>query len=157
MLIRNIEVNDYPPIIAVLNEWWGGRTMYDMLPRLFFTHFRDTSFVATDHRGIIGFIVGFLSPTLPSEGYVHFIGVNPSARGQGVGAILYEEFFRVMRTNNRSIIRCVTAPTNTVSIAFHTRVGFEAQPFDTKLQGIPYSPDYDGPGEHRVLFTKELA
>ena len=33
--IRNAEPSDYPPIISVINEWWGGRNMADMLPKLF--------------------------------------------------------------------------------------------------------------------------
>jgi len=156
MHIRNIESRDYQPIISVLDEWWGGRSMRDMLPRLFFIHFRDTSFVATDHNGIAGFVIGFLSPTLSNEGYIHFVGVNPSVRGRGVGRALYEHFFDAMRSARRYIVRCSTAPFNTVSVAFHQRLGFQAQMFDTLLQGIPYSPDHDGPGEHRVLFAKDL-
>ena len=37
--IRNAEPSDYPPIISVINEWWGGRNMADILPKLFFVHF----------------------------------------------------------------------------------------------------------------------
>ncbi len=40
------EPSDYEPILSVLNDWWGGRNMSDMLPKLFFVHFRETSFVA---------------------------------------------------------------------------------------------------------------
>lgn len=44
--IRNAEASDYLPIISVVNAWWDGRNMRDMLPKLFFVHFRQTSFVA---------------------------------------------------------------------------------------------------------------
>jgi hypothetical protein len=39
MGIRNIEETDYIPVITVLNGWWGGRNMADMLPKLFFQYF----------------------------------------------------------------------------------------------------------------------
>ena len=31
--IRNAEPSDYLPIISVINAWWGGRNMADMLPK----------------------------------------------------------------------------------------------------------------------------
>jgi hypothetical protein len=44
--IRPIRPSDYRTVIAVIDDWWGGRHMADMLPRLFFEHFTDTSFAA---------------------------------------------------------------------------------------------------------------
>lgn len=35
LIIRQVESSDYQPIISVLNDWWGGRNMSDMLPKLF--------------------------------------------------------------------------------------------------------------------------
>ncbi len=71
--------------------------------------------------------------------------------------MLYERFFDLMRANNRHIARCVTSPINTPSIAFHTRMGFVPEPSSTTNDaGVPYAADYDGPGEHRVLFSKTL-
>jgi hypothetical protein len=40
--IRLAEPSDHARVIAVLDEWWGGRRMVDMLPKLFFVHFRET-------------------------------------------------------------------------------------------------------------------
>lgn len=48
--IRHAEASDYGSIIAVLNDWWDGRSMADMLPKVFFVHFRDTSFVAEQYK-----------------------------------------------------------------------------------------------------------
>lgn len=92
MNIRNIKEDDYPHIISRLNDWWGGRKMSSMLPRLFFQHFNDTSFVIEKDREIAGFIVGFLSQTEPNTAYVHFVGVNPNFRKQGIGRQLYDRF-----------------------------------------------------------------
>jgi hypothetical protein len=37
--IRQLSTADYPVVISVINQWWGGRAMADKLPRLFFEHF----------------------------------------------------------------------------------------------------------------------
>jgi predicted GNAT superfamily acetyltransferase len=145
--IRRAEAADHARVIAVLNGWWGGRDMADMLPRLFFVHFRDTSFVAERGGELAGFLVGFLSPAAPEEAYVHFVGVSPDERGTGLGRLLYERFFELARANGRTRVRCVTSPANTASIAFHTAIGFEAS---------PPQPDYDGPGEDRVVLTRAI-
>ena len=36
---------DYSAVIGSVDAWWGGRRVSPMLPRLFFEHFCDTSFV----------------------------------------------------------------------------------------------------------------
>ena len=55
MLIRHAEPRDYGRVIAVVDEWWGGREMRAMLPKLFFVHFQSTSFVAEADGQRIGF------------------------------------------------------------------------------------------------------
>lgn len=94
--IRNAEADDYQAIINVLDEWWGGRQMALMLPKLFFVHFRPTSFVAEDNGVIVGFVIGFVSQTLRDEGYIHFLGVHPDFRKHGLGRRLYERVFDSM-------------------------------------------------------------
>jgi ribosomal protein S18 acetylase RimI-like enzyme len=144
---RHVEPKDYGPIIGVLNEWWGGRQMADMLPKLFFVHFRDTSFVAHEGGAIRGFLIGFRSQTHPEQAYVHFIGVDPGTRGAGIGKALYERFFEAVRALGCREVHCVTSPVNAGSIAFHTSIGFEA---------IETAIDYDGPGEDRVRFRRAI-
>ena len=33
--IRPLPPSDHDPVIAVIDEWWGGRPMAQMLPRLY--------------------------------------------------------------------------------------------------------------------------
>src|SRR4051812_41303984 len=122
--------------------------MTDMLPRLFLTHFADTSFVAHDRDGsIAGFVCGFLSAARPEEAYVHFIGVDPRYRRRGVARLLYDRFATTARAAGRTTLRALTSPVNEVSIAAHQALGFE-------VEGV--RRDYDGPGRDRVLFVKRL-
>ena len=94
MEIRHAEPADYGRVIGRVNAWWGGRDMAPMLPQLFFVHFEGTSYVVDDEDGqLAAFLIGFLSQTDPDEAYVHFVGVAPERRGEGLGRQLYERFF----------------------------------------------------------------
>jgi predicted GNAT superfamily acetyltransferase len=121
--------------------------MVDMLPKLFFVHFRDTSLVAERDGELAGFLVGFLSQSEPEAAYVHFVGVSPAERGSGLGRELYERFFETARAAGRTSVSCVTSTANTRSVAFHEAIGFE-----------PSEPQigYDGPGQDRIVLTVSL-
>jgi predicted GNAT superfamily acetyltransferase len=102
--------------------------------------------VAEGEGRLGAFLVGFLSPSRPSEAYVHFVGVDPRLRGRGLARELYWRFFALARENGRSVVRAVTSPLNDVSVAFHRSLGFSAREV----------PDYDGAGSPKVLFEREL-
>ena len=145
-VIRHAEPGDHARVVAVVDEWWGGRSMAAMLPKLFFVHFRDTSFVAEDDGELAGFLCGFRSQTFENEAYIHFVGVDPGRRGSGLGRELYERFFAAIAP--RTIVRAITSPVNERSVAFHQALGFE-------IEGV--DDDYDGRGEPRVRFVNDLA
>jgi ribosomal protein S18 acetylase RimI-like enzyme len=154
MEIRNIKSTDYQLVITNLNEWWGGRKMSDMLPKLFFDHFPSTSFIITKGDEVLAFLVGFISQKNKKEAYVHFIGVNPKYRKQGLAKSLYQFFFKVVAAKEITSVTCVTSLQNEVSIAFHQQMGFLIKLGDKKNEeGIDYFSDYDGLGEDRVVFS----
>jgi ribosomal protein S18 acetylase RimI-like enzyme len=147
--VRHAKPSDYGRVIGRINVWWGGRDMAPMLPKLFFIHFDGTSFVAEGKDGeLVGFVCGFLSQTVDDEAYIHFVGVDPEQRGEGLGRALYERFFDEVAANGRNVVRCVTSPVNGRSVAFHESLGFEVE---------RTVPDYDGPGEDRILLVKRLS
>lgn len=155
MQYRNIDESDYDYVIERLNSWWGGRNMADMLPRLFFTYFRDSSFICIDDNKITGFLVGFVSDGVKNTGYVHFIGVDPESRRANIAKTLYSKFFQYCADKGASSVKCITSPANKTSIAFHQRLGFKASAYDDQGHPVPVL-DYDGPGEHRILFRIQL-
>ena len=156
MEIRNVKSSDYNVISPLINEWWGGRQMSDMLPKLFFVHFNNTSFIAEKDGEIVGFLIGFLSQSNSDVAYIHFVGVNPEYRKNQIGKQLYNEFFNVVIKNNRNIIRAVTSPVNKVSIAYHTKMGFNIETGDKEVDGVSVFSDYDGVIQDRVLFVKKV-
>lgn len=148
LVIRHAHPSDYGRVIGRVNTWWGGRDMAPMLPKLFFVHFEGMCFVADDEDGqLAGFVIGFQSQTTPDESYIHFVGVAPERRGEGVGRQLYERFFQAALDLGCSVVRCVTSPTNAPSVEFHRSLGFDVDEI---------VKDYDGPGEDRVVFVKHL-
>jgi len=143
MTVRLVKGSDYYVISPLINNWWNGRQMSDLLPKLFFDHFKNTSFIVEEEGEIIGFLIGFLSQSYSNEAYIHFVGIHPEYRGKGIGKELYNQFFDVIKQNGRNIVRCVTSPVNKASIAYHTKMGFEIE------QGNKANQD-------KVLFVKYL-
>lgn len=156
LTIRQATPADYPRVIEVVDHWWGGRRMADMLPKLFFIHFYPTCFIAESARDLLGFLVGFISQTDPEEAYIHFVGVHPDHRSRELGRALYEHFFASVMQLGTHTVRCVTSPINKGSIAFHLRMGFQMLPGDLMIDGVQVAEGYDGKGEDRVLFSKSL-
>ncbi len=155
--IRPAGPSDYQAVISVVNDWWGGRNVKDMIPRLFFKHFTGTSLVAECRGEIAGFLTGFKSQTYPDQAYIHFLGVHPDYRRQGLARKLHERFYKIVKELGCRSIQCVTSPLNKVSIAFHVEMGFAIEAGNKFMDGVSYTEDYDGPGGgDRVLFLKQL-
>ncbi|MGW8301788.1 MAG: GNAT family N-acetyltransferase [Desulfobacterales bacterium] len=152
--IREAKPSDHAGVIAALQNWWGGRDLSAMLPKLFLNHFNDTSLVVEKEDRMVGFLIGFVSPSLKNEAYVHFMGVHPDFRKKGIGTTLYEHFFEICRKYGRNIVRACTSPVNRGSVEFHKRIGFELEPGDDEIDGLPVTSDYNRPGDHKVRFTK---
>ncbi|WP_347940567.1 GNAT family N-acetyltransferase [Peribacillus simplex] len=157
MEIRSVKGSDYYEISPLINEWWGGRQMSDMLPKLFFDHFTNTSLIAEKEGKIVGFLIGILSQSQSDEAYIHFVGVHPEYRKNDIGRHLYNQFFNVVHQNGRIIVRCVTSPVNKSSIAYHLKMGFEMEEGDKLIDGASVHSDYDGLNQDRVLFMKQLS
>ena len=149
---RNSMPSDHPRIIGVLKDWWGGRDLTWMLPKLFLIHFNNTSFVVEKSDKLKGFLIGFLSPGKPKEGYIHFAGVHPDYRGTGIGKFLYHRFFKLCRENGRDTIRACTSPVNKASIEFHKKTGFEISKGNAEIEDIQVTLDYNKPNDPKVLF-----
>lgn len=156
--LRALRGEDADAILPVIDDWWGGRPMRSHLPRLFFEHFADTSFAAEDSTSgeLLGFLCGLQSRTAPEEAYIHFVGVDPTARGRGIGKLLYEAFFAELRARGCRLVRCVTSPVNRGSVAFHRAMGFALLEGDAEEDGLPVHLHREGPGTRHVVFARKI-
>lgn len=158
--ILQLTEDDFPYISQNLDAWWGGRNMVSMLPRLWFKDFANSSYVIRgDDSRPIAFLVGYLSQADESKAYVHFIGVDPKHRANGLGRLLYQTFANKALSLGANRIEAVTSPINATSLRFHESLGFMA----IENSGDLVSPtqalghkDFDGKGEDRVLLVKPL-
>jgi len=150
---------DYVPIVRVVDDWWGGRSMAVLLPRLWLQHFTGTSWLAeTDDGRLAGFLVGFMSPDHADVAYCHMIATNPNLRQRGVGGELYTRFFADARAAGRRRVVAITWPGNRVSLAFHAALGFrlETGPGTQNLYGTPAYPGYDQDREDRAVLVRTI-
>ncbi len=67
-----------------------------------------------------------------------------------------KRFFETVRQKGCSDVRCVTSPVNKGSIVFHTSMEFRIKPGDAEVDGVQVKTDYDGWGQNRVRFMREL-
>jgi GNAT superfamily N-acetyltransferase len=152
LIFRRPIPDDYGRVIAVLPSWWDGRDLRALLPKIFFEHFRGSSLLVEHEDRLVGFLIGFLCPDHADEAYIHFVGVDPAWRRSGLAADLYRRFFTLARANGRSVVRAVTAPVNSGSIAFHTALGFSMLPGDDEIDSVPVTTDHGPHGDHLVRF-----
>jgi len=150
---------DYPAISAVIDDWWGGRQLDHLLPRLWLQHFTGTSWLAETGDGrLAGFLIGFLSPDHPDVAYCHLVATNPNLRRRGLGRALYERFFDDARAGGRRTVTAITWPANRSSVTFHRALGFVVQggPQSQNLYGTPALAGYDFEREDRALLVRSL-
>lgn len=154
--IRNGRPSDHENVISVMPDWWDGRDLTSMLPKVFFIHFHNTIYIAELKNELVGFLVGFLSQTDDKVGYIHFVGVHPNHRKIGVGRLLYQKFYDFCIAKSRSIVKSCTSPINKLSIDFHLRMGFVIEPGDGIVDGVPVTMNFLRKNDPKVLFRKEL-
>lgn len=150
---------DHPTIVRLIDAWWDGRRLHDLLPRLWLQHFSGTSWVAQDDSGRIrGFLVGFVSPDRPDTAYVHMVAADPNLRRRGVGRALYRRFIDDVAGRGARRVMAITWPGNRTSVAFHRALGFAVEDGagTLRLYGTPAFPDYDFPGEDRAVMMLQI-
>ena len=159
VLFRRPVEADHRFLVDRVDQWWGGRKLHQLLPKLWLQHFTGTSWIAEDPAGTtIGFLIGFISPDHPDQAYIHMVATDPNHRAAGLGRALYERFFADVRERGVRRVTAITWPGNRVSVGFHRAMGFTpAEGAGTqRLYGTPAYPDYDAEGDDRVVFSREL-
>jgi GNAT superfamily N-acetyltransferase len=163
---------DYPGIAAVVDDWWDGRVLHGLLPRLWFRHFAGTSWLAEadgpqrpdgpdgpDGRPrVAGFLVGFVSPLDPGVGVIQAVGVDPNRRRLGIGRALVKRFVEDLRAAGGSTVETLAWPDNRRALRFLAALGFEPDtgPGSRPLYGIPAFEGYNFGTEDRARFFRKV-
>ena len=150
---------DHRRLVAVIDDWWGGRKLVHLLPRLWLQFFTGTSWIAEAADGsLAGFLIGFVSPDDAGVGYVHMVATSPNVRKRGLGRELYRRFCDDVGTRGVREVRAITWAGNRVSIAFHAAIGFRVDDGTgtQRRYGTTAYPDYEGDGQDMVVFRRRL-
>jgi GNAT superfamily N-acetyltransferase len=144
---------DHDAVVRRIDDWAGGRSARQLLPRLWFRHFSGTSWVAARDDGrVVGIAIGFVSPDDPSTGVLHLVAVDPAMRRRGIGRELVERFLDDATSSGARRATTTAWPDDRRTLAFLERLGFRLRDDDgrTRLYGTPAVADFDAPGDDRA-------
>jgi len=150
---------DHPGIVGLIDDWFGGRKVHATFGRFLLAHFGSTSLLAeTADRKVAGYLVGLVSPDRPEDAFVHTAAVNPNLRRRGIGRELYRRFSLLAAARGAHRLVVNVWPGDPIAVAFHRALGFAPQggPGAMTLYGTLALPDYDYPGEDRVIFARPI-
>ncbi len=157
--IRNALEEDFVAIAELAEDCSPMATERKSIYHIFTKFFKSTSLVAELPSGkIAGFLLGFISQENPEEAYIHLLGIDSKVRRRGVGKALVEKFLDISTLKGCKKVLLITKPINWNSISFYRKLEFlEDKSQDTiNIMGVSAVRNYDGMGEHMVVFYKLL-
>ncbi len=159
-LIRNVKEEDFLIISEIATNCEPMATERNSIYHLFTKFFSNTSLISEkEGEYILGFLLGFQSQKNPKDAYIHLLCVMPQFRNQGLAKSLVEKFIGIMSQKGCNNVYLITSPKNKRAINFYRRMGFEVDKKGKEIiiDGISTIEDYNGPGEHKVIFSKSLS
>jgi ribosomal protein S18 acetylase RimI-like enzyme len=160
--IRNSEEEDFLVISQIASKCSPMVTERDSIYHIFTKFFQNTVFLAekleNGNNIAIGFLIGFISQSNSDESYIHLLCVDPKFRGRKIASNLIKKFCDAVSQNGCKKVYLITKPINQRAINFYQKSGFRICT-DSKIiniRGMDVFKDYDGFGEHMVVFQKDL-
>lgn len=142
--ITPAHVTDIRQALADHHRYWGDRDLRSLHLLPLVHEFGSTCLVARTADGVLGYLISFVTPD--HTGYIHLVATRDDTRGTGLGRALYEAFTQAAHAQGAVRLKAITTPGNEGSIAFHRRLGF----------AVRVEEEYNGPGQPRVVFTRDL-
>lgn len=157
LIIRSTLEEDFIKIADLAKECEPMETERNSIYHIFTKYFKSTCFLAELPDGEIGgFLLGFISQENPDESYIHLLCVDPKMRGKNIGKNLTDAFINFAVSKGCKKAKLITKPINWNSISFYKKIGFlEEKSGETmNILGTTAIKNYDGDGEHMVVFYK---
>lgn len=158
IVFRRPVESDHPPLVRQVDHWFGGRRVRHLLGRMWFRHVASTSWLAEIDGVAVGFLIGFISPDRPAEALLHLVAVDPNQRRRGIGRALVSRFVDDAASRDAATVTAVAWPGEPPAVAFFEAIGFAAAggPGAQRIHGTTAFPDYDGEGDDRIVFVREV-
>ena len=163
IIIRTAEESDFEDIAQIAKKCSPMNTERNSIYHIFTKFFQNTVFVAeikeSSSKELAGFLLGFISQKKVNEAYIHLLCVTPEFRGKGIAQGLINNFLKAVVTKGCNKVYLITKPINQKAIAFYEKLGFKKNSGFTTidLDGVEAVKDYNGLGEHMVVFQKVLS
>ena len=157
LTLRHVEEADQPRVVGLIDEWFSGRRVRHLLARAWFRHTASTSWIADNERGEpIAILIGYRSQDHRDEAVLHLVAVHPGHRRRGIGRALVASFLADVAETGAAEVTALAWPGEPIAIAFFRALGFRADdgPGSQNLYGTPAYPDYEAPGEDRIVFRR---
>lgn len=156
--VRNVQGDDFLKIAELAEKCSSITKEKNSIYHMFTKFFRNTSFIVKDsaEKGVLGFLLGFISPVDPNNAYIHILCVKPGFGKENIATHLLQSFFEVLRDKGCRKVYLLTKPRNKVAVSFYKTLGFKEYENDKTIaiDGLNIIRNYNGPGEHRVVFFK---
>jgi len=159
MRIEHATHDDFIVILRDLADFWSSsgppmRTLPYHYP--FLVHeFADTAFVVRDEGEVIAYLFGFVATAEP-VGYIHLVGVRAAHQRTGLGRALYEHSADVARARLHASA-CGHGSLQLGRTGVPREDGIRSDRAVADAGGTAHHPDYHGPGEDVIIFSKPLA
>lgn len=157
--IRQVQEDDFLTIADIATYCPPMVTERNSIYHLFTKFFKSTSLIIeSDDKKVLGFLLGFISQDDPTEAYIHLLCVIPQWRNKGLAKDLIDEFLNILSEKGCSKINLITSPGNKKALNFYMKMGFkiENEGREIIINGVKTIKNYNGPGEHKLICTKQL-
>jgi len=157
--IRKVKENEFLAIAEIAENCPPMFTERNSIYHLFTKFFRNTSLIVEIENNVfVGFLLGFISQENKEDAYIHLLCISPEWRNKGLAKALVKEFLNTVAKEGCRKVWLITRPENNGAINFYTNLGFKIDDKGEKINinGVNAIKDYNGPGDHKLLFCKSL-
>ena len=150
---------DHASVIVRVDDWWSARRGRSIAARWWFRHAAGTSWIAeADDGRLAGFALGQPSPDDPVVGLLQAVAVAPGRRRRGVARALVERVADDLQARGGRTLETTSWPDDPIATRFLRAMGFRCDDGSgtMRLFGTPAFPDYEGEGEDRSRWTRDL-
>lgn len=157
--IRSVREDDFLKIAEINEKCPPIPTERNSIYHIFTKFFKKTSLVVEkSDGGAVGFLLGFISQDDPADAYLHLICVSQEWGGRGLAKEMLQRFLETVTESGCRRVYLITSPENKTSINFYKGSGFKVNKTGEtiKVGDLVAFKDYNGPGDHKVVFYKPL-
>ena len=141
--IRPFQPDDFNAVIEI--EWQVFKEHDPYMYMKLYESLSDGFYVAVDDGEVIGYVVGFIS--YPKKGRIFTLAVREKYRGMGIGTMLIEKIYSVLKKNGAKEIHLEVRLSNTSARQFYLKHGF---------MPVWVEQGYYNDGEDALIMEKEL-